>query len=148
MGVLKQEKFDLISIVIYFILILLGWMSIYSSSYTNDNHDVFLLASAHGKQILFIAISVFLCFFILLIDAKIIYRLSYLTYIVCILSLLLVLMIGKEVGGAKAWFSIGKFSLQPAEFAKIGTVMAIAKFINDRNIYLENLKSIFHQNTG
>jgi len=142
MVVLKQEKFDLISIVIYFILILLGWMSIYSSSYTNDNHDVFLLASANGKQILFIAISVFLCFFILLIDAKIIYRLSYLTYIICILSLVLVLMIGKEVGGAKAWFSIGKLSLQPAEFAKIGTVMAIAKFINDRNIYLESLSSI------
>ena len=142
MNVLKKNRIDLTTILMYLILIFLGCLSIYSSSYNNINDHLLLLESASGKQILFIGISIFLSCFILLIDVRIIYRLSYLIYFISIISLFLVLIFGKEVGGAKAWFSLGPFSLQPAEFAKIGTVIAIAKVINDQNIYLDSFKNL------
>ena len=85
---------------------------------------------------MFIACSFIVSIFILLVDIKIITRLCYIVYFASIISLILVLFIGKEVGGAKAWFNFGSFGLQPAEFAKYGTILAISKFINDKNIYL------------
>ena len=59
-----------------------------------------------------------------------------------IISLVLVLFIGKEVGGAKAWFDFGKFGLQPAEFAKFGTIVGVAKFMHDKDIYINRLKEL------
>jgi len=124
-------------------MIFLGWLSIYSSSYSPDTNlnklSVNMLA---GKQLVFILCSLIMSVFILLIDIKTISRLSYIIYFLCIISLILVLFFGKEVGGAKAWFDFGNFGLQPSEFAKTGTVLVLAKFINDNKIYLNDWRKI------
>jgi len=118
-----------------------GWMSIYSSSYTLDS-PVFSLNTIAGRQLAFIIGSLLIGSSILLIDAKLIHRLGYVVYLLTVIALVLVLFIGKEVGGAKAWFNFGKFGLQPAEFAKIGTILAIAKFLNDKDLYLDKTRTL------
>ena len=133
----KPGKINWIIIVIYCILVFIGWASIYSSSYDPESSfNLLNTKTIYGKQLLFIACSYIVSIFILLIDIKIITRLGYIVYFASIISLILVLFIGKEVGGAKAWFNFGSFGLQPAEFAKYGTILAISKFIHDKNIYL------------
>ncbi len=133
----KPGKINWLIILIYCILVFIGWASIYSSSYDPESSfDLLNTKTIYGKQLLFIACSYIISVFILLVDIKIITRLGYIIYFASIISLILVLFIGKEVGGAKAWFNFGSFGLQPAEFAKYGTILAISKFIHDKNIYL------------
>ena len=134
---IKQVNIDWATIIIYLLLVFFGWLSIYSSSYQPENHfNLIDINTIYGKQLFFITCSVIICVFIILIDIRLITRLGYLIYFISILSLILVLFIGKEVGGAKAWFDFGKFGLQPAEFAKFATILAISKFMNDQKIYL------------
>ncbi len=140
---MKTYKIDWLSIVIYLLLMMLGCLSIYSSSYSPDgNTSLISLNTIVGKQIFFAIISLIIGMFIILMDIKIIIRLSYVIYFLSIISLILVLFIGKEVGGAKAWFDFGKFGLQPAEFAKFGTILGIAKFIHDKDIYINKFKEL------
>jgi rod shape determining protein RodA len=139
----KEYSIDWISVLIYILLISIGCLSIYSSSY-NPNLGLHFLSinTLLGKQIFFITLALAINIFILLIDVRIILHLAYLAYFLSVFSLILVLMIGKEVGGAKAWFDFGKFGLQPAEFAKFGTILIVSKFIHNKNIYLKNLKDL------
>ena len=137
----QRKSFDWFTIMIYLILVCWGWMSIYSSSYTIDS-PLFSLNTIAGRQLAFMTCSFLIAGSILFIDAKLINRLSYLIYFFTMIALVLVLFIGKEVGGAKAWFNFGKFGLQPAEFAKIGTVLVIAKFLNDNNLYLNKTRTL------
>tara|TARA_B100001250_G_scaffold414039_1_gene450355 strand:- start:8930 stop:10186 length:1257 start_codon:yes stop_codon:yes gene_type:complete len=140
---IKTYKMDSISILIYLLLVFLGCLSIYSSSF-NPSIDTYFLSlnTIIGRQLLFVISSLIISTFILLFDFKIIFRLSYIIYFISIIALVLVLFIGKEVGGAKAWFDFGKFGLQPAEFAKFGTILGIAKFMHDKDIYLNRLKEL------
>lgn len=143
MRTIKSYKIDWFTALIYLILICLGWFSIYSSSYNPESEAAFWSTrSLAMKQLIFIIFSLLLNVIILLIDIKLIVRLTYLIYILCIMSLILVLFVGKEVGGAKAWFDFGPFGLQPSEFAKAGTILAISKFIHDKDIYLNKYKDI------
>lgn len=140
---IKSYKIDWFTVLIYLILVCLGWFSIYSSSYSLESEATFLSTrSLAMKQLAFIIFSFLLNVIILLIDIKLIVRLAYLIYVFCIIALILVLFVGKEVGGAKAWFDFGPFGLQPSEFAKFGTILAISKFIHDKDIYLNKSKDI------
>ena len=140
---IKTYKMDSISIVIYLLLVFLGCLSIYSSSFNPSIDTSFLsLNTIIGRQLLFVISALIISTFILLFDFKIIFRLSYIIYFISIIALVLVLFIGKEVGGAKAWFDFGKFGLQPAEFAKFGTILGIAKFMHDKDIYLNRLQEL------
>ena len=138
----NEITFDKLTVILYFIIVFIGWLSIYSSSYNDSVSSIISINTIAGKQLLFIIISILSSIFLLLIDVKILLRLSYIIYLINILSLILVLLIGKEVGGAKAWFQFGGFGLQPAEFAKLGTILVISKFINDNEIYLDSLKNL------
>ena len=139
----KQRTIDWSLILLYLLMVVLGWLSIYSSSYDPGNiSHFFSFNSIAKKQLLFIFIAVIISSTILFMDVKILPKISYLIYGICMSSLILALFVGKEVGGAKAWFDFGLFGIQPAEFAKIGTTLAIAKFINNKKIYLNSWKKI------
>ena len=140
---IKQFQIDWITITLYLFLVFFGWASIYSSSYQPENaFNLIEINTIYGKQLFFIACAIILNAFIMLIDVRLIIRLGYFIYFISITSLILVLFFGKEVGGAKAWFDFGKFGLQPAEFAKFGTILAISKFMHDKKIYLTKYKEI------
>jgi len=137
-------SFDWITITIYLILVLSGYLSIYSSSFNINDTDFMSFSQVYTKQFFFIILSILIGLFILIIDSRVFTKMGYYIYIVTNILLILVLIVGKEVGGAKAWFDFGLFGLQPAEFAKYGTVLAVAKYLHDNDVYLNRHKYLIH----
>ena len=131
-------KIDGITILLYLFLVSFGWMNIYASMYNDDiTTSVFDLSTKYGKQLLFIGISFFVAFVILIIDWRFFDTFSFVLYGTTIISLIAVLFFAKETGGANSWFKIGNFKIQPSEFAKFTTSLALAKMfsLNKQNLY-------------
>jgi rod shape determining protein RodA len=120
----------------YFLLVLIGWVNIYAAVYNQEHQNIFDLSQNFGKQLIWIGTSVLLALVILIIDAKFFSTFSYVIYLLVIAMLIGVLLFGKEIAGSKSWFQIGSFSVQPAEFAKFATALALAKYLSkiDLNI--------------
>ena len=121
---------DNTSVFLYLILIVLGLINIYASQYNEDTAMIFDLSSRYGKQLLFIVVSSFIAFLILILDWKFFFTLSYFFYIAIIILLLGVLVIGGITGGATSWYEFGNFKFQPSEFAKFTTALALARYYN------------------
>jgi len=124
------KKFDFISILIVSVLIIIGLVNIYSSTYFDDM-DFFSLKSSFGKQMLFTVISFVIFFFIIISDDRFFFRYSSLIYILGIIVLFTVLIIGIEIKGARSWFSVMGFSFQPSEIMKPITALALAKYLSN-----------------
>ncbi|MCF8373676.1 MAG: rod shape-determining protein RodA [Bacteroidales bacterium] len=135
---------DWISIAVYFLLVLLGWINIYAAVYDQDHHSIFDTTQRYGKQLLWIGFSVLVIIAIFIIDVKFYDFFAYVIYGLLISILIIVLLFGVEVNGARSWFEIGSFRMQPAEFAKFATTLALAKYLNSANFKIHNLKSLFY----
>ncbi len=128
----NSKGFDVLLIICYLALVTIGLFTIYSTCYVPDEvNAVFDMSKNHGKQLIWIGTSLLLAIVILLIDSKIIQHYAYYLYLVCLVLMVLVLIIGTEISGAKAWIKIGSFSIQPTEFMKMATALALAKFFNE-----------------
>lgn len=129
---------DWILVLCFLALIFMGWINIYSATITDVELPLLNFETEYGKQLIFVGLSLPLILVILMIDAKFYERYSSLIYLTSMLSLLLLFPFGKNINGATSWYSIGaSFSLQPSEFAKAATALAIAKLVSDK---LFNLK--------
>tara|TARA_B110000495_G_C23034720_1_gene617526 strand:- start:1892 stop:3157 length:1266 start_codon:yes stop_codon:yes gene_type:complete len=131
-------KIDGITILLYLFLVFFGWINIYASMYNDDiTTSVFDLSTKYGKQLLFIGISLFVAFVILIIDWRFFDTLSFVFYGTTIISLIAVLFFANETSGANSWFRIGNFKIQPSEFAKFTTSLALAKMfsLNKQNLF-------------
>lgn len=127
------------SLLLYIFLVAMGWLSIYSAS--SDGSEFSLsLDSNYGKQILWITISAVLGAVLFLIDVRFFDVFGYWIYGITMFMLVLVLFLGKEINGARAWFEIGGFRLQPAEFAKFGTALALSKYLGDIDSNVRKLR--------
>ena len=138
----SSAGFDWISIFIYLALILFGWANIYSASLGSSSGSYFDLSQPYGKQALFIALSIFLIVIILSIEAKFYQRFSSIIYIISLLSLAGLYVFGKTISGATSWYSFGSFGVQPSEFAKFATALALSKYLSDIQT---NIKRLSHQ---
>ncbi len=134
------SNIDWLSVVLYFILVLFGWINVYASVYNDEHSSIFDFSQRYGKQLIWILASVIIILIILLIDAKFFSTFAYLIYFIGILSLIAVLLVGTEIAGSKSWFQIGSFSLQPSEFVKITVSLALAKYLSTFNITLKNFR--------
>ena len=128
------ESIDWLTVGIYLLLVFFGWLNIFAVSYNNQFKSIFDLRYNYGDQLIWILISFILIFTIFILDYKVFPFLSYLLYGLSILILIIVLVFGAEIHGAKSWFRIFGFSIQPSEFAKIGTCLALAKYLSGYNI--------------
>lgn len=124
-------SFDWVLIVIYFALVGIGWVNIYSAGFDPNQETFFSLANVAAKQFIFIILGIVLIIFILFLDSKFFERFGSLIYIIALFSLLLLFPLGKTISGATSWFAIGSFTLQPSEFAKAATALALAKYLSD-----------------
>lgn len=132
-------KFDWFSILLYLLLVGIGWINIYSATLDDSTlGEYFDLSQAYGRQLLWIGLSVFLIVVILSIEAKFYERFSSLIYLLAILSLAGLFVFGNTIAGQTAWYSFGSFSIQPAEFVKIATALALSKYISSVDINLQN----------
>ncbi|AXG68270.1 rod shape-determining protein RodA [Kordia sp. SMS9] len=125
------KKIDWLSILLYFLLVGIGWINIYSASVTESANGLLDMNQLYGKQLFFIGTSLVLILLILSIEAKFYERFSSIIYVIALLSLLGLMILGKNINGATSWYAIGSFTLQPSEFAKAATVLALAKFLSD-----------------
>lgn len=136
------KNIDWVLVLIYFALVIMGWVSVYAAVYDPAHQSIFDLSQYYGKQALWIVTSVVLILVILMIDMKFFTSFAYVIYGLVMALLVVVLVIGKEVGGAKSWIQLGSFALQPAEFAKFATNLALAKYLSSIQLNLKDFKQI------
>lgn len=134
------SSFDWPSILIYFLLVFIGWINIYSASLTDSAVSIVDLDQVYGRQLLWILLSVLLIVLILSIEAKFYERFASIIYIFSLLSLVGLFVFGKTIAGQTAWYSFGPVSIQPAEFVKIATGLALAKYISGIQTNLTNFQ--------
>jgi rod shape determining protein RodA len=130
-------------ILLYLALVLIGWVNIYAAVYNEDHSSILDLSQSYGKQMIWILSSLFIGLVILLTDARFFSTFAFLIYGFTILLLLGVLIFGSTVAGSKSWFQIGSVGLQPAEFAKFATNLALAKFFSGQHIDIKDFKTKF-----
>lgn len=119
-------------IVLFAILVFLGWLSIYAASTSEEYYEILDFKSKYGKQIIWIVLSIPLIIIILFIDTRLYERFSSLFYILGLLMLGGLFLFGKNVNGARSWYGVGSFTIQPTEFAKAFTALAVAKLLSDK----------------
>ncbi len=123
---------DKVTVLIFLALIIMGWFNIYAAVYNEDEAGILNLSQRYGKQFVWIVATIVLAVFIVIIDTRFYVFFAWFIYAGLILLLLLVLIIGKEVNGAKSWFEFGPVSLQPSEFAKFATALALAAYLSSK----------------
>lgn len=135
------NNIDWLLVILYLLLMFFGWINIYAAVYTEGHQNIFDISQNYGKQLLFIICSIILALFILVIDEKFFSQFAYLIYGGVLLLLIVVLGIGDVVSGSKSWIQIGGFALQPAEFAKFATALAIAKFLSSPDVNVQHTRT-------
>jgi rod shape determining protein RodA len=120
----------------------MGWLNIYSSSLSTVDQEtsIFDFSQIYGKQFLFIVLTIPLIFVILSVDGKFYEKFSSVFYIIGLLSLAGLFVFGKTVKGQANWYSFGAFGLQPSEFVKAATALALAKYLSDVQVNLKDFK--------
>ena len=134
---------DWVLVLLYFILIFFGWINIYSATITNDQYNLINFSTEYGKQLIWIGLSLPLILLILLFDAKFYEKYASIIYLISLASLLGLFIVGKNINGATSWYDFGGFSLQPSEFVKAATALAIAKLVSDKQFNLKKLNTQF-----
>jgi rod shape determining protein RodA len=134
------NNLDWVSVVIYITLVVMGWLNIYSSSLSLSNDNYILdLSQFYGKQLLSIVLTIPLIFMVLSVDGKFYEKYSTIIFGVALLSLAGLFVFGKTIKGQANWYSFGSFGLQPSEFAKAATALAIAKYLSDTQVNLKDV---------
>lgn len=135
-----RSKVDYITILIYICLVVFGWVNIYAAVYNDDQASIFDLSQRYGMQMLWIGISGVVAITIMLLEDKYYHMFSYPLYWFMVGIMTLVLFFGKEVNGAKAWIDIAGIRIQPVEFMKIVTALALARYVSSYNFDLRSWK--------
>ncbi|MBP7849492.1 MAG: rod shape-determining protein RodA [Lentimicrobiaceae bacterium] len=132
---------DWILIGLYAVLVILGWLNIYSAVYSEQHSYLLDMTRNHGRQLVWIASSLLIILLVMLTDPKFFNAFAYVIYAITILALIAVLLFGKEVSGSKSWLGFGNVGLQPSEFAKIGTALALSRFLGGLNVRMDSLQT-------
>ncbi|MEO0330731.1 MAG: rod shape-determining protein RodA [Bacteroidota bacterium] len=136
------NRLDWGTIILYFLLVSLGWLNIFAVVYDiQADQSIFDLSLRSGKQLVWIMAAGLLIATIMLVDFRFYSSFAYFFYGGIILILIFVLLFGREIAGSKSWFAIGSFRMQPSEFAKFATALAVAKYLSTNNRVFYNLKS-------
>ena len=135
------QNIDWILVLMYLLMVTMGWFNIYAAVYNEEYKSIFDTSQSYGMQLVWIISSLFIAFVILVIDGEAFPRVAWAVYGAFILLLIAVIFVGAEVKGSKSWIGVGSFRVQPAEFAKFATNLAIAKYLSNINIKIDNLKT-------
>lgn len=125
---------DLVTVFTYLVLVLLGWLNIYAAVYNEEHQSIIDTSQKYGKQLIWIGTAFIIATSILIIDANFYTVFAYGFYALLIAANILVVFLGREIKGSKSWFGVGGFGLQPAEFMKFAVNLALAKFLSNRQI--------------
>lgn len=135
------QDVDWITVLLYLVLVIIGWMNIYAAVYNEQHYMITDLSQKYGKQLIWILSAFLLAFIILIIDESFYTAFAYFIYGVFIVAIILVPYLGREVKGSRSWFRFGDFGIQPAEFMKFATNLALAKFLSNQEVKIGRLKN-------
>lgn len=136
-----KQGIDWTTVLIYIALLGIGLANVYAAVYNIDNpKSIFSLEHNGGRQILFMMVAFILIMIILFVDFKVYDTFAYIFYGIWIIVLIATIFLGSNINGSKSWIKFGSFSLQPAEFAKTFTVMALAKFLSTQGVNVSKLQ--------
>jgi rod shape determining protein RodA len=138
----KQEHslfygIDKIAVMTYALLVFMGWLNIYAAVYNEDHQNIFDTTQKYGMQLVWIGSAFFIAAFILIIDAGFYTVFAYLFYAILLVACIAVPYVGRSIKGSRSWFGFGSFGVQPAEFMKFATNLALAKYLSNVNIEVE-----------
>jgi rod shape determining protein RodA len=125
---------DRVTILVYILLVIMGWLNIYAAVFNEEHQNIFDTTQKYGKQLIWISGAAVIAFSILVIDANFYTAFAYGFYGFFIVANIVVIWLGREVKGSRSWFRFGDFGIQPAEFMKFATNLALAKFLSNQNI--------------
>lgn len=125
------RRIDWLSVLFYALLVSMGWLNIYSSTFDQDQSNLFEASKLYGKQLIFIGISVVAILLLMALEASFYERFASLFYLGSLLLLVGLFLFGKNISGATSWYALGFFNLQPSELAKATTALALAKYLSD-----------------
>jgi len=132
---------DWLLVTLFVILVSFGWLNIYSASKTDEDLELLSFSTEYGKQLIFIFLTIPLIIIILFFNAKFYEKFSIIFYLVSLLSLVGLFFFGKTINGATSWYNFGVLGLQPSEFVKAFTALAVAKLISDRQYNFKLIKN-------
>jgi len=140
-----KQGIDWTTVWLYAALVFFGWLNIYAAVYNPDSPadsilDIFSLKHRAGVQFMFISLSFLLMLIILFIDYKFYDTFGYIIYAFMILVLIATIFLSTEIKGSRSWIKLGSFSLQPAEFAKTATALALAKYLSTQNVNITRFR--------
>ena len=135
------QNIDWLTVLVYLIMVLMGWFNIYAAVYNEEHQSIMDASQSYGKQLIWIITAFFIALVILIIDGEFFPTFAYALYAIFLLLLLAVFFLGTEIKGSRSWIAVGEFRIQPAEFAKFATNLAIAKFLSNMNIKIEQFKT-------
>jgi len=136
----RRFKFDWIIIILFLLLVGFGYLNILSASHVGEITSYFDTSQLYGKHLIFVGLTFVLIVFILSFEAKFYERFASVIYLVAILALIGLFIFGKDVNGARSWYGIGSMTIQPSEFAKFATALAVAKYISDLQTNMQTIK--------
>lgn len=136
----RYFKFDWVTIILFLLLVGFGWLNILSASHIGETINYLDFSQPYAKQLAFIVLTFALIVIILAFDTKFYERFSSVIYVVSILSLIGLFLFGKNVNGATSWYAFGGMTIQPSEFAKTATALAVAKYLSDLHTDIKTLK--------
>jgi rod shape determining protein RodA len=132
---------DWVMVLLFLVLVFMGWLNIYAAVFNEEHQSIFDTTQRYGKQLIWIGLSVFVALVIMLIDGKFYSTFSIPIYVVNMILLVVVLLTARDVAGARSWIDIGPFKLQPSEFAKSATALALAGYLSNIGTRLKDLET-------
>ena len=132
---------DWVLVLLFLTLVLIGWVNIYAATTGKNTTGLLDFSTEYGKQLIYIGFNTVLILILISIDGKFYERFSGVFYIISIASLIGLFLFGSTINGATSWYNFGGFSLQPSEFAKAATALALANFLSEPNRDLNNFQT-------
>ncbi|GAB4010435.1 rod shape-determining protein RodA [Spirosoma sp. KCTC 42546] len=139
------QNIDWLTLLLYLGCVTMGWLNVYAAVYSPEDHtSLFDMSTNAGKQLMWIGTTVILIICVLVINHTFFDTFAFVFYGFMILLLILVLFLGSNINGSRSWFKFGSFTLQPAEFAKVATALALAKYLDVPGINLTKQKDLLY----
>ncbi|MDM8176155.1 MULTISPECIES: rod shape-determining protein RodA [Olivibacter] len=133
---------DWITVFIWLTLCIIGWFNIRAAVFDPQHASLISLSTNYGKQFIYILVCLLVACAVMIIDGKFYNYISPILYGITLLLLVIVLIVGRNVGGNQAWIPIGTFRLQPSEFAKLGSCLLLARYLSSHSNKMPNLKTL------
>jgi len=135
------SNIDWLTVVLYVVLVFLGWINIYSAVYNEEHQSIFDFSQRYGKQMIWISAAFVIAILVMITDSNFYSFFAYFLHIVILFLLVVVTLFGTEIHGSRAWLEFGNVRFQPAEFAKITTALALARYLSSHDITLSRMKT-------